>query len=94
MLTIAPAQMHSATSMEAAEKIVPHMNRLRIAVMSEFARRGSQGATDEEIQDYLGLAANTERPRRIELWDMGLIRDSGTMRKTRSGRNARVWVVA
>lgn len=92
MLTIAPAQMHSPTSIDAAQQIEPHMPRLRAEVLGVCRVSGPHGATDEEMQMALVMPANTQRPRRVELWKMGLICDSGQKRKTRSGRNAVVWV--
>ena len=92
MLTIAPAQMHSATSIDAAKQIEPHMTRLRAEVLGVCRFSGPHGATDEEMQIALVMPANTQRPRRIELWRLGLIRDSGERRKTKSGRKAVVWV--
>jgi hypothetical protein len=52
---------------------------------------GHGGMTDEELQHYLELDPSTERPRRVELVERGLIVDSGERRKTRSGRSAIVW---
>jgi hypothetical protein len=54
----------------------------------------STGGTDEELQDALGMNPNTQRPRRIELVERGLVRDSGRTRKTKSGRRATVWEIA
>lgn len=50
------------------------------------------GATDEEIQDALGMGGNTERPRRGELAELKQIQESKISRKTKSGRPAAVWV--
>jgi transcription initiation factor IIE alpha subunit len=54
---------------------------------------GAFGATDEEMQLALGMNPNTQRPRRRELEDAGLIVRDGT-RKTNSRRNADVWRLA
>lgn len=88
-----PAQLTSDTSREAAEAILPKAATLRRAVFDWLERRGDVGGTDEEIQDALGMAQNTERPRRVELWRGGFIRDSGRTRLTRSKRKAVVWIV-
>lgn len=53
----------------------------------------TDGLTDEQIQQQLGMNPSTERPRRIELVDMGEIHDTGRTRETLSGRSAVVWGV-
>jgi len=53
-----------------------------------------EGATDEQIADALGLAGNTARPRRRELEQSNLIKDSGRYALTKSGRKATLWVLA
>ena len=89
-----PAQRHSITSRDAAAKIEPNAKTLRAAVLQFLRGTDSYGATDEEIQRALDMNPSTERPRRIELVDAGLVRDSGSTRSTCSGRRAVVWVVA
>lgn len=86
-----PSQRHSATSIDAAEAIVPLAGRLRRRVYEWLVSRGETGGTDEEIQDALDMPSSTERPRRVELVRAGLVIDSGRTRPTRSGRNAVVW---
>ena len=92
----APWQRHSATSLAAAEAIQPRLNGLQQSVMRTIRAASKHasfnGATDEEIGDWLGLGGNTVRPRRRELQLAGLIRDSGRTRATASGRQAVVWV--
>jgi hypothetical protein len=88
-----PAQAHSATSVEAAEKVKGCTGRLRRAVL-ELLRGLADGATDEEMQAALGMAQNTQRPRRVELVRQGLVKDSGRTRLTASRRRAVVWVAA
>ena len=89
-----PNPPHSGppTSQAAAEAIRPNAATLRARVLRYIEARGERGATDEEIQNNLGMAGNTQRPRRKELQEAGLIRDSGRTRKTSSGREAVVWV--
>jgi predicted transcriptional regulator len=84
-------QRHSPTSAAAAIAIEPAAGTLRRRVL-EVIR--SKPSTDEEIADLLALNPSTSRPRRIELVQAGLVVDSGTTRKTRSGRQAVVWSVA
>ena len=88
-----PHQPHSDTSREAAREIAPHLNRLQVKVIDWIASRGDTGATDEEIQRALGMNPSTQRPRRIELLNRGLVVDSGSKRRTSSGRSATVWVL-
>jgi len=87
-----PAQQHSATSVEAAASVRPRAETLRAKVLAHLCGCGDCGATDEEMQDGLGMPASTQRPRRVELVQRLLVRDSGLQRQTRSGRKATVWV--
>ncbi len=89
-----PYQRGSATSSAAAAEIEPKVNRLRRQVLDYLRIVGEAGATDEEIQRWCNMQGNTERPRRKELVRDGLVVDSGTTRKTESGRQAVVWRVA
>lgn len=88
----APFVRDSVTSLEAAKAIEPRAGTLRAKVLAFLRERGSHGATDEEMQDRLGMNPSTQRPRRVELAAAGLIVDC-SCRKTRSGRNAVVWMV-
>lgn len=87
-----PAQRHSPTSVAAAERIEPDAATLRAAVLAFIRGRGDHGATDEEVQDGLVMNPSTERPRRRELQQAGMVRDSGRTRLTRSNRKAVVWM--
>jgi hypothetical protein len=87
-----PYQSHSETSFNAATEITGKIPTLRHQVLSYICTRHSFGATDEEIQIALNMNPSTQRPRRIELVNMNMVRDSGLTRKTTSGRNAVVWV--
>jgi predicted ArsR family transcriptional regulator len=51
------------------------------------------GATNDELEVALKISGNTLRPRVVELRARGLIRDTGSTRKTRSGRSAIVWEI-
>jgi hypothetical protein len=86
-----PAQAHSETSREAAEAIKPKVNDLHRMVLDAL-RGATDGLTDEEMQELIPMKPSTQRPRRIELCKLGLVRDSGRTRKTRSCRKAVVWV--
>ena len=87
-----PAQRHSATSVAAAEAIAPSAGTLRYKLLTWLRDRGEVGATDEEMQLGVPMAASTQRPRRGELVAAGYVKDSGSTRSTKSGRAAVVWV--
>lgn len=88
----APYQSHSEPSSHAAESIQEQTPTLRAKVFKCILQAGSHGHTDEEIQFSLDINPNSERPRRIELVRLGMIRDSGKQRQTISGRKAAVWI--
>jgi hypothetical protein len=89
----APSQRHSPTSIAAGQsmkgKIGPLHNRI-----IQYLTKYRSGATDERIAFDLNLPGNTERPRRRELELMRIVTDSGRVEKTKSGRNAVIWVLA
>jgi hypothetical protein len=87
-----PPYQRTDTSKSAAETIRKDAPRLRRLVYDYIASRGVAGSTDQECQEALELASNTQAPRRIELTESGHVRDSGQRRPTRSGRPAIVWV--
>lgn len=64
----------------------------RKAVYDNILRGVTSGRTDAEIQFNLGMKGNTQRPRRLELVEVGLVIDSGMRRETPKGNNAIVWL--
>ena len=80
------------TQRRAAESVYPATGTWRRRVLNAIVAAGLRGATDEELQQALGMNPSTERPRRVELVEQGWIEDSGRRRPTRSGRFAVVWV--
>jgi hypothetical protein len=82
---------HSATSYAAAVENAAHAGTERRRVFDEIYR--CHGATDHELQKNLAMNPSTQRPRRVELVNFGLVRDSGRKRLTPSGRWAVVWDV-
>ena len=89
----APHQRHSDTSRAAAVTLDDDRRAtLRGQVYRFLRQHGDDGATDEEIQQALDLNGNTERPRRCELFEAGMVADSGMRRLTRNGRKAVVWI--
>lgn len=83
----------AVTQRVAAAQIAPATGTLRRKVLFYLFTCGTAGATDEQMQVGLDLNPSTQRPRRIELVEAGLVKDSGRTDKTRSGRSAVVWVV-
>jgi len=88
-----PYQAHSEPSHEAAASALPRSAHQREAVLAAIRARGDLGLTDEELQVLLELPGNSERPRRRELQQRGLIRDSGLRRAPAHDRvRATVWI--
>lgn len=75
-----PYQPHSETSKAAAERHAPQAATGRQLVLRAIWKAGKRGMTDKELQVATGLDGNTQRPRRIELVQRGLVRDSGMQR--------------
>lgn len=90
-LFVTKYQKHSPTSIAAAREIEASAATLRGKVYRYLQARGKVGATDQEMQEALGMDPSTQRPRRVELVERSLVEDSGDKRKTRSGRAAVVW---
>jgi len=88
-----PFQAHSDTSAAAAASVRPDQNRLQRVVYEALVGSEAGGMTDEELQAHTGLGPSTQRPRRVELVAAGDVVDSGRRRKTRSGRQAVVWIL-
>ncbi len=86
-----PAANAATTRRAAAASIRTDAASLRGKVLGFLILQGDTGSTDEEIQTALGMSGNTERPRRKELEQLGLVRDSGQVRATKAGRAACVW---
>jgi hypothetical protein len=84
------AVFDSETSVDAGIANMPNRAGQRERVLAYLSEHPS---TDEQVQDALGLDPNTQRPRRVELAQAGLIKKVG-VRKTRAGRQAAVWGVA
>jgi hypothetical protein len=82
----------SATSHAAAESMKPHARTIRQRVYEYILSRGGFGCTDEEVIAALGVSPSTARPRRGELVQMGAVKKTGDTRRTRSGRQAAVYV--
>lgn len=88
---VPPCQHHSLTSRKAAHSIAPRITALQQRVL-DYLTKHPEGATDEQLIDGTGLVANTLRPRRRELQQANIIKDSGRYALTKSGRKATVWI--
>jgi len=82
----------SDTSEAAAVSVDESTPYLRGRVLDYISARGVEGATCDEVEGALDMRHQTASPRVNELAGRGAIVDSGRRRKTRSGRNAVVYV--
>ncbi len=80
------------TSAAAAESMKPHAGQQRERLRELFNDRGTFGVTRQEAELALSIPGNSLRPRWDELMKAGEIKNSGTTRKTESGRAAQVFV--
>lgn len=87
-----PCQVHSPTSVQAAKEIASLAPKRREQVLEFLKERGALGATDEEGQELMGWGPNSYRPRRVELVALKLVRESGTLRRTKADKLAVVWI--
>ena len=78
-------------SVEAAKRAAPRASGDRLRILRVLAAAGPM--TDEGLQTLLQMNPSTERPRRGELVDDGLVRDSGCMGRTHSGCRAVLWEI-
>lgn len=85
-------QAKSDTSRAAAHSILPATGTLREKVLATITQHGP--CTDESICAHLDMNPSTERPRRKELVDAGLVVDTGRRATTLSGRKAVMWEIA
>jgi len=88
----APGHNFRDTSIAAAEHMKPKAAAIRLRVLAEIQIRGSTGATCDELEQAFGMSHQTVSARLRELNLSGHVLDSEQRRKTRSGRNAIVWV--
>lgn len=79
------------TSREAAQSIEPQLGNLEELVL-EAIRASRDGLTCDEVEEFTKLSHQCASARVNGLMKRGVIVDSGRKRKTRSGRNAIVWI--
>ena len=77
------------TSLQALESIKEHTPTLLQVIWVEIR---DNTATCEEIETRLNIKHQTASARINDLIKKGLVHDSSFRRKTKSGRNAIVWV--
>ena len=88
-----PHQKHADTSKAAALALDESQRHTqRGAVLRYLMQLSQAGATDEEMQLNIPMKPNTQRPRRRELEQAGLVADSGKQRRVISGLFATVWI--
>lgn len=83
---------HPDTSYLAAEQIKSSTGTMRWQVYEYIKLTKEYGATDIEIQTALHMDGNTERPRRVELVNYGLVKDSGHRREL-NNRQHIIWIL-
>jgi hypothetical protein len=81
---------HPQTSVLAAARAMGRTGSGRRRVIEALAEADR---TDEELQHDLRMAANTERPRRVELTAWGFVEATGLRRPGVSGAQSIVWTV-
>jgi hypothetical protein len=91
-----PATRHDdhRTSEAAADALKPVTGKIALEVLDFYQRRGSYGATDDELKlAFPDAPESSYRKRRTELAQRGLLGDCGETRPNRRGRQEIVWRV-
>jgi hypothetical protein len=87
-----PYARGSETSQAAAASVEPHVNRLEQVVLTAIQFAGLHGMTCDEVEESQALSHQTASARINGLASRRIIMDSGRRRRTRSERQAVVWV--
>lgn len=87
-----PGFEHVDTSIEAADSVEPTAESMRLRVLHYVRQVGT--ATSDEVEVALNMIHQTASARIRELVLMERLYATGEKRKTRQGRNARVYAVA
>jgi len=88
---MSPGYKEHSTSKEAATKVASRSRKLRERTLDAIKRKGSYGATPEEVSEILNESILSIRPRFTELKIMQFIHDSGNRRKNSFNSNTKVW---
>ena len=83
-----PGYQGPSTSRQAAEKVSADLGDRQVRVLRAIRRLGP--STTDELCIYFDLSPNQISGRLTELKKMGYIKDTGEIRKTRTGFNAKV----
>lgn len=89
-----PHVLGSETSQAAAESMREHAGKQEQSVLAAIVERGPVGATTDELETQLGLSHQSASARVSTLKKQGAIVENGQRRKTRSGRNAAVYILS
>jgi hypothetical protein len=86
------------TSKAAGASVTEFTGSQRRRVYGAFQVAGADGLIDQDVVDLLASGGSQDtdsgvRTRRSELVALGLLRDSGRVRPTKSGRDSIVWVL-
>lgn len=79
-----------ATSQAAARAVTVRTGTQRYAILD---RLFSHASTDLQLQTHLGIGSSSERPRRGELVDLGLVAPDGDRTIVHSGTEWTVWAI-
>jgi hypothetical protein len=82
-----PFVQGSSTSLQASCLIDANTARMRVLVA---LKANPEGLTRQQLEAELGMSGDTVRPRVAELMARRLIRPSGEIRRTESGRASEV----
>jgi predicted transcriptional regulator len=86
-----PYAKGSKTSKAAAKSAQSSAQTTRAKILAYISKRGAKGATCDEIEAKLNLPHQTASARVFDLKKAASIRDTGSTRATRSGRQATVY---
>lgn len=92
MLSSTPYASRSITSRAAAKSMRQAATPLCRLVFARIKESGINGMTAQELEQALGMAGNTVRPRLVSLKEAKLITVSDEIRRSPSGRACEVLV--
>lgn len=91
---VAPVgRRHPSTSFDAARKSLPKSGTRRYEVYRLIEAAGEQGMTDDELEYATARSHQSVSATRNTLFKDGLVKDSGTKRRTQWGNMAIAWVI-